>query len=383
MPDPNDQFARLRSWGQAMAPGLYRDQALYLQLLRDQLPATVRTVVTTLLTADHGARIDVLSASARQSLQERIDQLVRRCSSLLTVEQLMQLARQIEREQLVRRLQAQRALLEDRSTEEASALASSPENNSEPEVPSIALSLAPPIERPELLHGLLPPGAMASEGAAASEQPSSPVSSEAADAESDDLSTLRSLFLMAGQVMATSQAATDDVHPSETDGSDQDETVVSAGDDRLLPSLPLDLLHWLDGLDLALMRRLRNLSHAINVDLMRAGLVHSLLPISLLDAVLSGQLETLPSPANLLRLRVPMPASPPEHWVDLTGILLRPADMEFDHVALRRGRSRLRHRRRQLLTMVRQQRHWQRRATTRQVQQQWWPSPPTPSPDQS
>lgn len=367
-----------------MAPGLYRDQALYLQLLRDQLPATVRTVVTTLLTTDHGAVIDGLSASARQSLQERIDQLVRRCSSLLTVEQLMQLARQIEREQLVRRLQAQRALLQDRSTEQASALASSADNNSEPEVPSIALSLAPPIERPELLQGLLPPGAMASEGAAASEQPSPPVISEAEDAEADDLSTLRSLFLMAGQVMAGGPAATDDAHPSETDGSDQDETVEPAGDDdRLLPSLPLDLLHWLDGLDLALMRRLRNLSHAINVDLMRAGLVHSLLPISLLDAVLSGQLETLPSPANLLRLRVPMPASPPEHWLDLTGVLLRPADMEFDHVVLRRGRSRLRHRRRQLLTMVRQQRHWQRRATTRQVQQQWWPSPPNPSPDQS
>ncbi|QNI45438.1 hypothetical protein SynRCC2555_01656 [Synechococcus sp. WH 8101] len=373
MRDPNEQLARLSAWGQSLAPALYRDQALYLQLLREQLPSAVRTVLTALLTADQGVRLDVLDATARQAFQAKIDALVQRCCSLLTVEQLMELSRQIEREHLVRRLQAQRALLDDRpTTDEAPGGGESSA--------SIALSLTPPIDQPELLQGLLPP---------TQESPALQPAADAADdddasaPESDDLTTLRSLFAMAGQVMASGAALSDAGSEAEQEDGTTDADPLDPDSDRLLPSLPLDLLHWMDGQDQALMRRLRNLSHALNVELMRAQLMHSLLPISLLDAALAGQLETLPSVSNLLRLRVPLPTAPAGHWVDLTGVLLRPADLEFDRIDLRRCRSRLRQRRRQLLTMVRQQRHWQRRATTRQVQQQWWPSPTNPPLDQS
>jgi len=374
--DPNEQLARLSAWGQSLSPALYRDQALYLQLLREQLPSAVRTVLSALLTADQGVRLDILDATARQAFQAKIDALVQRCCSLLTVEQLMELSRQIEREHLVRRLQAQRTLLEDRpTTDEAPGGGESSA--------SIALSLTPPIDQPELLQGLLPPTPESPAPEAAASSDAADDDDEGSAPESDDLATLRSLFAMAGQVMASGAALSDAGSEAEQEDGTTDADRLDADSDRLLPSLPLDLLHWMDGQDQALMRRLRNLSHAINVELMRAQLMHSLLPISLLDAALAGQLETLPSVSNLLRLRVPLPTAPAGHWVDLTGVLLRPADLEFDWIDLRRCRSRLRQRRRQLLTMVRQQRHWQRRATTRQVQQQWWPSPTNPPLDQS
>jgi hypothetical protein len=374
--DPNEQLARLSAWGQSLSPALYRDQALYLQLLREQLPSAVRTVLSALLTADQGVRLDTLDATARQAFQAKIDALVQRCCSLLTVEQLMELSRQIEREHLVRRLQAQRALLEDRpTTDEAPGGGESSA--------SIALSLTPPIDQPELLQGLLPPTPESPAPQAAASPDAADDDDDGSAPESDDLATLRSLFAMAGQVMASGAALSDAGSEAEQEDGTTDADRLDADSDRLLPSLPLDLLHWMDGQDQALMRRLRNLSHAINVELMRAQLMQSLLPISLLDAALAGQLETLPSVSNLLRLRVPLPTAPAGHWVDLTGVLLCPADLEFDRIDLRRCRSRLRQRRRQLLTMVRQQRHWQRRATTRQVQQQWWPSPTNPPLDQS
>jgi hypothetical protein len=374
--DPNEQLARLSAWGQSLSPALYRDQALYLQLLREQLPSAVRTVLSALLTADQGVRLDILDATARQAFQAKIDALVQRCCSLLTVEQLMELSRQIEREHLVRRLQAQRALLEDRpTTDEAPGGGESSA--------SIALSLTPPIDQPELLQGLLPPTPESPAPQAAASPDAADDDDDGSAPESDDLATLRSLFAMAGQVMASGAALSDAGSEAEQEDGTTDADRLDADSDRLLPSLPLDLLHWMDGQDQALMRRLRNLSHAINVELMRAQLMQSLLPISLLDAALAGQLETLPSVSNLLRLRVPLPTAPAGHWVDLTGVLLCPADLEFDRIDLRRCRSRLRQRRRQLLTMVRQQRHWQRRATTRQVQQQWWPSPTNPPLDQS
>ena len=81
-------------------------------------------------------------------------------------------------------------------------------------------------------------------------------------------------------------------HDGQSPTADNDaisDAVESTEDSAFMPTMPLELLRWLDGLDQAIVRRLRNLSHAINVELLRAGLASSLLPMSLLDAVLNGQ----------------------------------------------------------------------------------------------
>ena len=132
----------------------------------------------------------------------------------------------------------------------------------------------------------------------------------------------------------------------------------------------------MDALDFALIRRLRNLSHALNVELMRAGVTRSLLPIQLLDAVNSGQLPSHSAPSNVLRLTLPLSMVGDEQSMETSCVLMRPSELEFDDHVLRRSRSRLRLQRRELGTLLLKERHWQRRASVAEVQNHWWPNQP-------
>ena len=400
--NPDEQFARLQSWCRQSAPAFYADQAHYLLVLREGLATAVHRSLAEWLCCLDPARLSQLSDQERESLQARIDQLVQRCTTLLTIEQLQLLAKTLARERKQRRRHAQQAMVEalQRSTEasegEPNDLPSEPSRDLDGAAGSVNLSFAPPIDQPALLDGLVRP--LDSEDVETDQDSDAhsdldlsfddPPEDSAQEAEGDgeqtaegnsDLDLLRSLFVMAGQAMDGP-----DDHEDQSATADQDDisdAVESTEDPAFMPTMPLELLRWLDGLDQAIVRRLRNLSHAINVELLRSGLASSLLPMTLLDAVLHGQVETLPAPSNLLRLRVPLPMTTPgEPLMDLTCVLLRPSELEFDGPSLRRSRAKLRQRRRNLLTMVRQQRHWQRRAQTQQVQTQWWPSPPTNPP---
>ena len=124
-------------------------------------------------------------------------------------------------------------------------------------------------------------------------------------------------------------------------------------------------------MDQALERRLRNLSHAVNVQMLRSGLAQTLLPISLLEAVLKGQVETQPTATNVLRLRLPLAIGDLDQGMDVLCVLLRSNDLEFDSLRLRQCRKRLRAHHHALLTMVRQQRHWQRRSLDREALTHW------------
>jgi hypothetical protein len=138
-----------------------------------------------------------------------------------------------------------------------------------------------------------------------------------------------------------------------------------------LPQDPVQLLQWLDGLEQALARRLRNLSHAINIALLRSGLSGGLLPVSLLDAVLQGQIETLSAPSNLLRLQLPFgprPGAPPlQAWA----VLLRPVDLEMEEPRLRTCRRRLQQQRQELRRMAQHFRRLQRRLQAREAERLW------------
>ena len=156
-----------------------------------------------------------------------------------------------------------------------------------------------------------------------------------------------------------------------------------------LPRDPLRQVAWWRQFDRALSRRLRNLSHALNVEMMRLGLAQGLLPLNLLDAVLEGQVEALPAPANLLRLPLPLPsASGGNTPTEVLALLLRPSDLEYEQLRLRTCRKRLEQRRRALRTMAKRYRIWQRRVTALEAEQQWFrdsaqlqnrPLPPSPS----
>ena len=382
--DPKEQLRRLQQRSRRLAPLLYREQALYLQLLRNLLLPSVRNAVGHLL-CERGERLSRMSPERQASLQQTFDGLVQRCSSLLTVEQLMDLSRRLQKEASEYRQQAQLEVSQSLQPDAESEL-------QEMHRGGIELSLSPPIEHPDLLEDLLPrmdPPAEVDDASIESldEQPQ-PVQ-DPIDSESPvdgppiaDFDLLRSLFLMAGEAMQQGDPAGEPTS-FESDPPGLGGAVHSADqlDEEWLPSMPIELVQWLEGQESALSRRMRNLSHALNVELLRAGLVSSLLPTTLLDAAIAGQLQALPSPSNLLRLRLPLPIPTQDQPLEILSVLVRPADLEYDNGSLRHSRYRLRQHRSNLLTMVQQQRHWQSRLTSHEVHSQWWPNPPTTGQD--
>ena len=141
--------------------------------------------------------------------------------------------------------------------------------------------------------------------------------------------------------------------------------------DSLLPQSPQDLSRWLFTIDEALVRRLRNLSHLINMELIRVGIINSFLPTNLLDAVISGQVASINAPSNILRLRLPV-SSESSSEIDIECLLVRPSELEFDHIKLRQCRQKITQQRNILLKLVRQQRYWQSRSLAKEVREQWW-----------
>ena len=357
--DPDLQLERLADRCRSLSPSIYREQALYLQIVRDQLPRAVQTAIKHLL-CDLDLDSQIRRGDGLKSFHLRVDSLVQRTSSLITIEQLLVTADRL-------RADAQRSRLL-----QVQALA----NAAEPPVPEepcyeVHLGLSLPLDRPDLVDGLLPSPQSSDKGVeGVAEQPTKAV--PPSGQESTELDLLRSLFVLAGESMEAREiqdATVDSIQPFEV--SDIRELSTS---DQLMPSLPSDLLAWMSGLDAALSRRLRNLSHALNVELMRSGIIRSLLPIQLLEAAINGQVPSQSAQSNLLRLQLPLAVMTDEQSFDSHCLLLRSSELEFDHYALRRCRQRIQKQRRYLSTLVVKERHWQRRLNTREVQTHWWPN---------
>jgi hypothetical protein len=95
---PADPLQELRSRLCEGNPELYRHLALYLQVLRQVLPVRVDRACFHLAAQIQPRRYPALPEQDRRLLHRRLNTLVRRCTSLLTVEQLATLAAQIARE---------------------------------------------------------------------------------------------------------------------------------------------------------------------------------------------------------------------------------------------------------------------------------------------
>jgi len=387
-----------------LAPALYRDLALYLQVLREGLLHAVQQACFHLATQVVPERYGQLPPERRRAFQQRLQQLVQRCSVLLTVEQLMGLAAQQQRrehrQQQRRQQQLLQTFLEAGSSDSGSAESSpesapsaAPQQLPAPGPSSVHLSLDLPLSADLFDRGL--PGLAAALPASASQPaPPAPAAAEAGQ----ELKLMQELFNLVSDGLAVAGSAEPepaadsgdeavDPQSAETSfplGLDLDSRV----DDRVtaptLPRDPLLQLRWWTHFDRALRRRLRNLSHAVNVEMLRLGLAQGLLPLNLLDSVLDGQLEALPAPTNVLRLALPLqslaalgPAAPSE----VLTLLLRTGDLEYDQPRLRTCRKRLDQRRAALRTMAKRYRTWQRRVSALEAEQQWLQdSAPNPIP---
>jgi hypothetical protein len=322
-------------------PYLYRELALYLQVLRDVLPASLDQACAHMASQVYPRRYNRLSPRVRQHLHTRLKTLLKSCCSHLTVEQLQTLAAQMARER-------QRHALREQSERMASEAPS--EHGDSPLPPgSIQLHLTPPLSSYPIAwpSGLLP-----------SELESS-FSDHVLDSLLDDDEEMeRSAFpaFIAAALLASGEG-----------GSSPEASLWSSGQ---LPRDPVLLIQWLDGLDGALSRRLRNLSHSVNMELMRAGLVPGLVPVRLLDSVLSGQIESQGAPANLLRLPLhPHEAGRPLHAP--LGVLLRTVDLEMEQPRLRTCRRRWLHHRQEILKMAESFHRLQRRLQAQHAERLW------------
>lgn len=443
----------------ASNPVLYRHLALYLQVLRQVLPARVEQACFHLATQVHPQRYAALPDQERQALHGRILALVQRCTSLLTVEQLTALADQIDREAQHRQRRQQRELLQqlssgatalnlDATEAEAEADAAGQSATDRSEDPglsaadrplpagSIRLDFSLPLSgpvggwramgppTPELtgLDGLaeaepqeqqpLWDPAAANLDVGASAAGSNPADAETAEADGsgadddDDFDTEdQELDPSEFDPQTTDPDASDPevmelaadsleqrlaqgpdaaailkiVREAMDDSRDRGRQVPAVPDqgtsspwrDGQLPRDPITLLRWLDGLEKALLRRLRNLSHALNVELLRVGISRGLLPVSLLDAVLEGQVDTMASPSNVLHLQLPFSLRPGMAEVHALAILLRPVDLEMDEPRLRTCRRRLQQQRQELRRMAHQYRRLQRRLQAHEAERLW------------
>jgi hypothetical protein len=352
---------------------LYRDLALYLQVLRDGLLNAVQQACFHLATRFYPERYCGLSPEQRAGLHARIGELVQRCCSVLTVEQLVQLAGQIGRERLQQQQRRQRELLAQlrKSGDELSERASDSDDEApgeqgmvdggpgaEDDVPyplgsdpagSIRLNAELPVDL-ERWHGLIAPAIEAASAESAFTEP------PAQDGEFQAEALLESLL------------------ESPAPGR-----LVAPWDSPSLPTDPQALQVWLEGFERALVRRLRNLSHALNVELLRSGLSRSLLPPSLLQAALQGQLEPQPAPANLLRLQVPLAPDSGGDF-DSVALLLRLSDLELDQPRLRSCRSRWQRHRQEIRRMAERTRRLRRQLQRLEAERLWHQDNPSPLP---
>ena len=382
---------------QGSNPHLYRDLALYLQVVRQVLPGAVDQAVFHLVTQGPASPYIRQPQDRRDQFHDRVNTLVRRCLSLLTVEQLVPLAAQMERERQKRRLETRAQLMEDWSS---AVRASEPADQDEtqdddgsPTLPQGSVSLGLSTPGTVGLFGWRQAGSFGfgpgpeDEWLAASEQAESEDRSQehrdasqppqlrrdtAAVQPSLPLSPLE-LFSLA----APSEANETMLPPDSLEASEDQQLAASAAASASpfaghgLPLDPVLLLRWLEGIEQALARRLRNLSHALNVELLRLGVCRALLPVSLLDAVLQGQIELLAAPANLLRLPLPFPLSDNNSASVAMALLLRGTDLEMEEPRLRTCRHRLQQQRQEVLKRAQHQRRLQRRMQARHAERLW------------
>lgn len=376
---------------------LYRDLALYLQVVRQVLPGAVDQAVFHLVTQGPASSYIRQPQERRDQFHDRVNTLVRRCLSLLTVEQLVPLAAQMERERQRRRLETRAQLMEDWSAEvrasEAADQDETQDDDGSPALPQGSVSLGLSTPGTVSLFGWREAGSFRFESGLEEESLAAPEQAESEDRSQEHRDASRpprlrqdtaavppSLPLSPLELfsLAASAEANENMLPPDSLETSEDQQSAASAAASASPfaghGLPLDpvlLLRWLEGIEQALARRLRNLSHALNVELLRLGVCRALLPVSLLDAVLQGQIDLLAAPANLLRLPLPFPLSDNNSASVAMALLLRGTDLEMEEPRLRTCRHRLQQQRQEVLKRAQQQRRLQRRMQARQAERLW------------
>ena len=369
------QLKELESQLLASNPKLENHLALYLQVLRDGLLAAVQQACFHLATQVYPDRYGGLEPSSRQLLHRRLVQLVERTNGLLSLERVVGHAAQIARQQQRERRSQRRRVL-DSIAEFGAEQEEGPEQGPEegrdkgPEG-SVHLGMALPISSDFLTpRGERPQPAGPAESDGEGEGDGDRDGDGESDGDGDGDGGQDSMLAVLAEAFQDWQGKVPPSAPSPWDGEG-------------LPTTPDQLLAWIGGFELALSRRLRNLSHALNGELLRLGISRTVVPLNLLDAALAGELELVEAPANLLRLPLPLGMEPDLGRIEAMAVLLRPADLELELAKLRTCRTRIQQHVQEVRRMAQHYRRTQRRVQALEAEQLWLqdinPAPPAPS----
>ena len=365
----------------SLGPDIYRSLAFYLQLTRSLLPKAIKDAIYQLIISNRNNLGPLNLDSEKNSFYERIDTTLSDNLSLLTIENLNAFADKLDKEKQKESYDLLNSLNESIDDLETKAdLDSSSSYN------SVDLSYTLPTDNNIDLTSWDAHSSQLSsfnfnyEDARDQTNDNDGLVDESeklgddlvnAKTEKKDLDLLKSIFMLAGNITSPGKKILNRKNefssPGDEGSLDNDIPEI----DSLLPQSPQDLSHWLFTIDEALVRRLRNLSHLINMELIRVGIINSFLPTNLLDAVISGQVASINAPSNILRLRLPV-SSASSNEIDIECLLVRPSELEFDHIKLRQCRKKITQQRNILLKLVRQQRYWQSRSLAKEVREQWW-----------
>ena len=369
------QLKELESQLLASNPKLENHLALYLQVLRDGLLAAVQQACFHLATQVYPDRYGGLEPSSRQLLHRRLVQLVQRANGLLSLERVVGHAAQIARQQQRERRSQRRRVL-DSIAEFGAEQEEGPEQGPEegrdkgPEG-SVHLGMALPISSDFLTpRGERPQPAGPAESDGEGEGDGDRDGDGESDGDGDGDGGQDSMLAVLAEAFQDWQGKVPPSAPTPWDGEG-------------LPTTPDQLLAWIGGFELALSRRLRNLSHALNGELLRLGISRTVVPLNLLDAALAGELELVEAPANLLRLPLPLGMEPDLGRIEAMAVLLRPADLELELAKLRTCRTRIQQHVQEVRRMAQHYRRTQRRVQALEAEQLWLqdinPAPPAPS----
>ena len=381
--DPLDQINLIKEKCNNISPHLYRANSFYLEELRKFLPQTIRSSLFFLITDRLGDDFGFSTFSSRKTFQLKIDKLVSDNISLLTIEHLNELAKEIEEENIRHFNNAKNEISSNLSMKNDSE-----RSETSGAVNSINISLMPPLENLSIIEGwngeLKGPYKIDNKETYEKSKISKSEYlikstnneyeslkddgkiSDSFNLKNNDIEILQSLFAF------TDESNLSQMDSKVEDSSFQPNSTEGEKNNRFLPQSPIGLYEWMISLDTALVRRLRDLSHSINTELLKSGLVNTLVPINILDAALLGQLISSKSISNILTFKLPTNNPLASGGLDIDCLLITPSDMEFDNPRLRKIRTNINHYQNVLLGMIKQQRYWQGRSIAEEVSKEWW-----------
>tara|TARA_B100000965_G_scaffold283555_1_gene241472 strand:+ start:627 stop:1826 length:1200 start_codon:yes stop_codon:yes gene_type:complete len=381
--DPLDQISLLKEKCNNISPVLYRVYSFYLEEVRNFLPQTIRTSLYSLITDRLGDQFGFSTVSSRKIFQLKIDKLVGENISLITIEHLNELSNKIEAENIHHINNAK---------DEISNVLNKKNNlvnsKSSSEVNSINISLIPPLENLSITEGwngeLEAPYSIEDKEIDGKSKilqnddiiektnnESNPLKEDVnnfdnLNLKSNDIEILQSIFAL------TDESNSSDIDLKTEESSHDTISCENVKNNRFFPQSPIALYEWMISIDTSLARRLRDLSHSINTELLKSGLVNTLVPINILDAALSGQLISSKSISNILSFKLPTNNPLTSGGLEIDCLLITPSDMEFDNPRLRKNRTNIKHYQNVLLAMIKQQRYWQGRSIAEEVDKEWW-----------